>query len=159
LNLSCPAQADEWHFDNNTKMLSYAHNGTGPPPEDWQFVAPDLATLISVVGTKEEPVEDVTIRGLGFRDASITYMDAWGVPSGGDWALHRGGAVFLEHTARVTVEQSKFERVDGNALMVSGRNRNATIADNEFAWIGDCAVAARGRVESKSSTRLQCARN
>ena len=76
-------EADEWHFDNDTKILSYAHNGTGPPPEDWQFVAPDLATLISVVGTKEEPVEDVTIRGLGFRDASITYMDAWGVPS---WA-------------------------------------------------------------------------
>ncbi|KAH8057620.1 hypothetical protein JL722_6706 [Aureococcus anophagefferens] len=70
-------EADEWHFDNDTKILSYAHNGTGPPPEDWQFVAPDLATLISVVGTKEEPVEDVTIRGLGFRDASITYMDAY----------------------------------------------------------------------------------
>ncbi|KAH8069413.1 hypothetical protein JL721_5975 [Aureococcus anophagefferens] len=65
-------EADEWHFDNDTKILSYAHNGTGPPPADWQFVAPDLATLISVVGTKEEPVEDVTIRGLGFRDASIT---------------------------------------------------------------------------------------
>ena len=99
------------------------------------------------------------VLGLGFRDARATFLDDWGVPSGGDWALHRGGAVFLEHTARVTVERSKFERVDGNALMVSGRNRNATVADSEFAWIGDCAVAARGRAERTSSTRLRCARH
>ena len=92
-------------------------------------------------------------------DGAFHWLFPAQVPSGGDWALHRGGAVFLEHTARVTVEQSKFERVDGNALMVSGRNRNATVADSEFAWIGDCAVAARGRVESKSSIRLRCARN
>ena len=38
------------------------------------------------------PAKDITLRGLGFRDARKTYMDPWGVPSGGDWALHRGGA-------------------------------------------------------------------
>ena len=72
---------DEWYWDNASKILYYAHNGTRAPPDAWQFVVPDLATLVSVVGV-EAPVRNVSLVGLGFRDASFTYLDAWGVPSG-----------------------------------------------------------------------------
>ena len=37
-----------------------------------------------------------------------------------------------------------FERLDGNAVMVSGYNRNATIVDNDFAFIGGNAIALWG---------------
>ena len=144
---------DEWYFDNDTQTLYYAHNGTGAPPDDWTFVSPELARLVGVVGSQEAPVQNVTIRGLGFRDARITYLDDWGVPSGGDWALHRGAAVFLEGVERASVEASKFERVDGNAVLVSGYARSVVLQNNEFAWVGDCAMAAWGRTDDWDATK------
>jgi hypothetical protein len=52
-----------------------------------------------------------------------------------------GGALFFENTKGCTVRHCAFERIDGNAIFLSGYNRNTTVADNEFAWIGhSCAV-------------------
>ena len=79
-----------------------------------------------------EPVEDITIRGVNFRDTAYTYMDPHGMPSGGDWALERMGALFLEGTHNITVDSCIFENLDGNGIMVSGYNRNTTIQWNEF---------------------------
>ena len=59
------------------------------------------------------------------------------MPSGGDWALHRGGAVFLEGTEGTAIKGCLFKRVDGNALFVSGYNRGAVLDSNEFFQIGD----------------------
>jgi len=54
-----------------------------------------LETLISINGTKAEPVKGVTVQGITFRDAADITMNPWGVPSGGDWGLYRGGAIFF----------------------------------------------------------------
>lgn len=95
--------------------------------------------------TKANPITDVTITGLKFRDAAdITMTSPWGVPSGGDWGLYRGGAIFYEGTENCMINGCTFERLDGNAIMVSGYNRNTTIADNEFSWLGASAAAGWG---------------
>ena len=92
---------------------------------------PVLKTLVDVRGTMADPVRGVTLSGLGFRDSPYTYLDAWGVPSGGDWALHRGGAVFLEGAENATVADCAFTDLDGNALFLSGYTRGVVIAGNE----------------------------
>lgn len=61
-----------------------AHNGTGRPPSTG-WVIPRLKQLIRVVGTQEKPVHDVELLGVGIRDSEYTYLDEWGIPSGGDW--------------------------------------------------------------------------
>ena len=71
-------------------------------------------------GTMDRPIRDVTIQGVKFRDAADTTMEPWGVPSGGDWGLYRGGAVFLEGTEGCSVVHCSFVRVDNNAVFVSG---------------------------------------
>ena len=43
------------------------------------------------------------------------------------------------------VQGCVFERLDGNAVIVSGYNRNAVIDSCEFAWIGDTCIAEWGR--------------
>jgi hypothetical protein len=91
------------------------------------------------------PVTDVSILGLGLRDTAYTYMDPHSLPSGGDWALERSAVVFVEGSERVTVAGNVFERVDGNAVMLSAYNRNASISYNEFAWIGATAIAFWGK--------------
>merc|ERR1712232_717855 len=82
--------------------------------------------------------------GLVFKSARYTYMDPHGVPSAGDWALDRNGAVFLQGTENLKVQNSVFDRLDGNAVMVSGYNRNATVQDSDFSYIGGNAIVAWG---------------
>jgi hypothetical protein len=135
--------AEEFYFDPDTHTLYLAYNGTGTPPADG-WVVPTLKQLLRVVGTQQQPVTDVSLLGLSFRDAAYTYLDEWGIPSGGDWALHRGGAVFLEGVERVTVDQSEFSLLDGNALFLSGYTRGVVVANSTFTYIGDNAVAAWG---------------
>jgi hypothetical protein len=52
--------------------------------------------------------------------------------------------VFIEGAERVTVSGCVFERVDGNAVLLSAYSRNVSITYNEFSWIGQTAVAAWG---------------
>lgn len=56
--------------------------------------------------------------------------------------------VFVEGTELTNVSGCIFERIDGNAILLSSYNRNATIQYNEFAWIGATAVALWGNTES-----------
>eukprot|EP00666_Eupelagonemidae_sp_cell4sb_P001747 gene1747-500_t len=60
------------------------------------FEVPTVQTLKKVVGTMDAPVRNVSLKGLTYRDSAYTYMEPHGVPSGGDWALQRMGAVFVE---------------------------------------------------------------
>ena len=122
-----------------------------------RLVAGKLQTLISINSTMSDPIKNITIQGLTFRDAADTTMEPWGVPSGGDWALYRGGAVFFEGTEGCVVKHCSFSRVDNNALFVSGYNRHTTFADNEFAWLGLSAMAGWGytdEMDGTSSRRL-----
>merc|ERR1712232_1523237 len=82
--------------------------------------------------------------GLVFKSARYTYMDPHGVPSAGDWALDRIGAVFLQGTENVKLQNSVFERLDGNGVMISGYNRNATVQDSDFSFIGGNAIVSWG---------------
>ena len=109
-----------------------------------------LQILFNATGSQKSPVQNVSFSGIGFRDSAYTYLDPHGVPSGGDWGLERMGALFFEGTEQLMVANCTFERLDGNGIMLSGYNRNATIADNEFAWTGSSAMAAWGRTDELS---------
>ena len=137
---------NEWFYDEDSKTLYVFYNATSgtEPPSDTMYVVTQLKTLISINGSMSDVVEDITIRGVNFRDTAYTYLDPHGMPSGGDWALERMGALFFEGTKNVTVDSCIFEHLDGNGIMVSGYNRNTTIQQNEFAWIGSTAIALWG---------------
>ena len=56
--------------------------------------------------------------------------------AGGDWALDRIGAIFLQGTENVVMDSCMFDRLDGNGVFVSGYNRNTTVQDSDFSYIG-----------------------
>lgn len=91
------------------------------------MVVPQLQVLVNLTGTQWNPVKKVQIRDVDFKAAAPTYMMPHGVPSAGDWALDRYGAIFMQGTEQTLIDGSSFERLDGNAVMVSGYNRDATI--------------------------------
>lgn len=146
---------NEWFFDPKEHTLYLIPNATvpgmnasarnaPPPPADLGFVAVQLETLISINGTKANPVRNITVEGITFRDAADITMNPWGVPSGGDWGLYRGGAIFVEGAEGVTIQHNTLTRLDGNGVFVSGYTRDVTIADNEFSWIGCSPMAGWG---------------
>ena len=73
-------------------------------------------------------------------------------PSGGDWALYRGGALFIENVEGVEVEGCHFRRLDGNAVFLSRYTRNVTVSRSEFGWIGDNAMATWGETDEYDAT-------
>ena len=73
-------------------------------------------------------------------------MRQYEVPSGGDWSIHRGGAVYLTNTRHVTVTRCRFTQLGGNAVVLSNWNRRAVVSANEFAWLGESAVVLLGSV-------------
>ena len=114
-----------------------------------------------MTGTSTRPVVNLTIRGLEIRDTALTYYGTdqasrHGMPTGGDWALERAGAVLLEGTELAVVSHCLFERLDGNGIFLSNFNRNASLARNEFAWIGASAMAAWG--STGKCLNAQCTR-
>eukprot|EP00928_Gymnodinium_smaydae_P031070 TRINITY_DN22929_c0_g1_i1.p1 TRINITY_DN22929_c0_g1~~TRINITY_DN22929_c0_g1_i1.p1 ORF type:complete len:770 (+),score=134.38 TRINITY_DN22929_c0_g1_i1:334-2310(+) len=134
---------EEWFYDRAHRLLYFYYNGTGSPAQE-RWVIPALSTLLRIQGSQQAPVGNVTLRGIGFRDSHYQYMLPWGVPSGGDWALHRGGALFIEGAEDVRVEAASFETLDGNALFLSRYTRRVHILNSSFAFIGDSAMAAWG---------------
>jgi len=136
-----PATGELWFIPN----ASDATGAGGAPGSDVVFDIPFLSTFFNLSGTPTAPVQRVLFSGLLFTAGSPTFMDARGVPSGGDWALERNGVILLEGTELVTIEGCSFERVDGNAIFLSGHNRNATVAQSSFSNLGQSAIAAWGK--------------
>ena len=53
-------------------------------------------SVVRVVGSADAPVRHVRLENVTIAHAEATYMQPYEVPSGGDWSIHRGGAVFVE---------------------------------------------------------------
>lgn len=138
----------EWFYDAGERKLYYmpAKDADGPPDA---VVLAVLQSIIRVEGSQEKPVQDVTFVNLTLTQSSPTFMEAYEVPSGGDWSIHRGGALFVEGAERVSVENCSLARLGGNAVFFSDYVRNVSVSGNEFAWIGDSAVAAVGSTKWK----------
>lgn len=128
----------EWFFDNTTMVLYYKPNATAAPgaasagPPTGDFVAVVHEVLINVTGSQQEPAHHIAISGITLRDTSYTYFAAHGLPSGGDWALQKTGAITLVGTEDVSISDCLLTRIDGNAIFIGGYNRGLTIAQNEF---------------------------
>ena len=126
--------------------MYFIHNGTGAPPADATYEVPQVRTLFNLSASRWNPVRDVTLRGFEMTATRYTYMDPHGIPSAGDFAVVRqSGAVYLEGTEHVTIQNCNLTRLDGNGIVVSGYNRGAYIAHNSISWIGDNGIVVWGR--------------
>ena len=115
--------------------------GAADPLKGVTVVVGNLKTLLRARGTAAAPVTDISLDNLKFTQAEPTFLDAYEVPSGGDWSIHRGGAVFFEGVKGMTIDRCLFERVGGNGLFLSNYAVNTVVQNSEFAWIGDSAFA------------------
>ena len=133
----------EWFLDRATHTLHFIPPA-GTDPRSMRFEVVVLTQLIALRGTLDQPVRHVTLRGLTFRRAGHTFMATDAIPSGGDWRIFRGGAIFLTGTEDCAIVQCRFDGVGGNGVFVQNYNRRVEIAECEFTRLGASAVLFEG---------------
>ena len=150
----------EWYISNvleeldapNEYYISYSNNAlfyqpnTSTHTASSTYVASQLPCILSIQGSAVSPVRDVSIVGITFAHTASTFMRPYEVPSGGDWSVHRGGAVFLDNTADVLIARATFTQLGGNGVVVSNFNSAPTILYSEFVWLGESAIVLLGSV-------------
>ena len=130
----------EYFFDNDTKILYLYPNNTAPS----MGIGSNLKTVLSIQGSSDNPVQNITITGITFAHTSPTFFEPYEVPSGGDWAIYRGGTLFIEGTVNTLISNCTFYSVGGNGVFISNYNRGTVVQKNEFKYAGDSAIAAVG---------------
>ena len=132
---------NEWFLDRTNRTLYFMPNETMPK----LFVASQLPCLISLSGnTIHDPLRNVKIQGLTFTETTNTYMRDYMVPSGGDWAVHRGGTLYLSNTRNIAITRNLFTQLGSNGIAVIDYNDATAISMNEFVWLADSAIILVG---------------
>ena len=134
----------EFFVDYSAAQLYFQPNGSSQPGT---LVASQLPCILSLHGTRAHPISHVTISGLSFSHTANTVLRPYEVPSGGDWSVHRGAAVFVEGAQSVSVQQNRFTQLGSNALLLSDWNDDVSVVWNEFSWLGESAVVLLGSVD------------
>jgi len=86
-----------------------------------------LRHLVEFQGTQQAPVKKVTLKGFVFRHAARTFMETKEPLLRSDWTIYRGGAVMLTGTEDVSVIDSEFDQLGGNAVFVNNYNRRTLV--------------------------------
>ncbi|SHJ03869.1 right-handed parallel beta-helix repeat-containing protein [Pseudozobellia thermophila] len=139
--------AGEWFLDEEKKLLYY-YPEEGVDLNNAVIEVPVAKDLIQIKGTSRNPVKYITINGIDFTQSRTTFMEAYEPLARGDWAIHRGGALFLEGAENCTISDCNFEFLGGNGVFMSAYNRNNTVSDCRFYHLGESAVALVGSLDA-----------
>ena len=112
-----------------------------------ELVMPILNEVIIVNGSqtaKTAYATGISFVGLTITQSRMTYLEQYEVPSGGDWSVHRGAALFVQDAEDVSIAGCTFDQVGGNAIIFSNHVVNSSITDNEVVRPGDSAIIFLG---------------
>lgn len=141
---------DEYYFDARSRKLFVIPNSTLSDSDE--LIVPKLEQLIHVNASQGKPLRNFSLVGVTLTETAPTFLSPHGVPSGGDWALERIGALHLEGTVSARIDACNFSRCDGNGIMISGYHRGLRITGSNFEWLGASAMASWGRTHFEDAT-------
>ncbi|WP_150118678.1 PDZ domain-containing protein [Collimonas fungivorans] len=142
----------EWFYNTQTATL-YFYPPAGVDLKSAKFEGTALENLINIQGTEANPAQNIHIDGLTFTATSHTFMKTTEPLLRSDWTIYRSGAVLTEGASNIEISNNVFQGLGGNAIFVSGYNRNINIHTNEIYNIGASAIAFVGRPDAvRSST-------
>ncbi|MDF9799259.1 hypothetical protein OKW21_004522 [Catalinimonas alkaloidigena] len=133
----------EWYHNAKTNMLYYY------PPEGLNLKNAKveivrLRHLIEFEGTESEPVSYINLKGFVFRHAARTFMDTKEPMLRSDWTIYRGGAIKLTGTEHISILDSEFDQVGGNAIFFNNYNRDGLVKGCHIHDVGASGVCFVG---------------
>ena len=142
----------EWFLDKR-KCILYYYPAPGVDLANALVEVPVFEQAVRFAGTQANPVHDIWLQGFRIAHTTTTYLQPYDVPSLSDWAIHRGGAVFVEGTRDCSVEGCWFDAVGGNAVFVNNYNRGFSVRDSKFTETGDSAICFVGDLEKTNGAQ------
>lgn len=141
----------EWYLDREKGLLYYFPE-EGQAIEDIQQVEVGvLENLISFKGNIGNPVHHIQIKDILFTQTAPTFMKTEEPLMRSDWTIYRNGAILLEGTENIHLENNTFRDLGGNAVFISNYNRKASIQGNLIEEIGGSAISFVGNPEAVRS--------
>lgn len=116
----------EWYHDAETATLHYKPDAE-VDLKTAKVEVVRLRHLVEFQGSEAEPVKHIRLQGFVVRHAARTFMDTKEPLLRSDWAIYRGGAFMLTGTENVSVLDTEFNQVGGNAIFVNEYNRDVLI--------------------------------
>jgi len=107
-----------------------------------------LKHLIEFNGTEQAPVEYITFDGIVFKHTARTFMITKERMLRSDWTIYRGGAIRLTGTKNISILNSEFDQMGGNAVFVNNYNRNTLIKGCHIHDAGASGVCFVGDVNA-----------
>lgn len=135
--------AGEWFLDINENKLYYWPS-KNVNLNTSKFEVAVLKDLIKVLGTLENPVKNVSISGITFKNTQRTFMEDFEPLLRSDWTIYRGGVLFFEGTENCTIKDSEFINLGGNVILASKYNKGLRIVGNHIHECGASAVSFVG---------------
>lgn len=133
----------EWYLDRERGLLYYMPDSS-TDMNSAEVEASHLESVIRFEGSQHRPVGHITVQGFRFAHTRATYLENYEVPSLSDWAIHRGGTIFLSGASHCAVKECWFDAPGGNAIFFSDYNRNHQVSDCTFTETGDSAICFVG---------------
>ena len=74
-------------------------------------------------------------------------MEPFEVPSAGDWALHRGGCVFVDGAENIRIDYNIFSQNGNTGVFFANHVTDSVIAYNEFKFGSDSGILFLGSTQ------------
>ena len=118
--------AGEWFHDAKENELYYKPEAAVNLAESVVEVV-RLPHLIEFRGSEKSPVRFITLKGFTYRHTARTFMECKEPLLRSDWAIYRGAAISLTGTEHVSLLDSEFDQVGGNAVFFNYYNRSGLV--------------------------------
>ncbi|WP_231954344.1 signaling protein [Pirellulimonas nuda] len=133
----------EW-FHNAASHTLYYWPEPGVDLSEANIEVVRLSRLVDFQGSEAAPVRFITLQGFVVRHAARTFMQTNEPLLRSDWAIHRDGAFLLTGTEDVSIVDSEFDQVGGNAIFVNNYNRRTRVLGCHLHDVGASGVCFVG---------------
>ena len=159
---------NEWFYNKTTGNL-YFYPPAGLNLATATVEAATLSELAGFRGTAtNHTVSHITLSNFIFTQTHRTLFNTpYEGLMRGDWAVARAGTIFMSNADYITIQNSMFTNVGGNAIFMSAHNRTNIVNNNNFVNVGASCVQVVGLMSAtrypstwtNSHNDIQCLHN
>jgi hypothetical protein len=140
----------EWYYDAIESVLYYFPVQNEDITKSI-FEVSQLKHLLEFRGNEQEPVQNITVKNIEFKQTVRTFMEKYEPLLRSDWTIYRGGAILFEGTEDCKITGCYLHNLGGNAVFFSNYNRNSGISSSHITQVGASAICFVGDPNSVRS--------
>lgn len=133
----------EWYLDRKSSVL-YFKPEVGTDLNTARVEVAYLENFVSITGTEANPVRYLSLDGFHFNRSVRTFMKSSERLLRSDWAIFRGGSVYLEGTEHCSIINCEFSQIGGNAVFFNAYNLSSSVEGCHMHNIGANGVCFVG---------------